>query len=86
MLWLMPQYADAGEVLVMGLHEAVESSITGGRCSLYVRVSNRTSVLAGVSSTESQLAVGARLGGGRLEGDREQVGGDGALAEEVVGN
>lgn len=52
----------------------------------YTREGDGTSELAGISGTESQLAVGDGLRVGGREGDSEQVAGNGTLAEEVVGD
>ena len=40
--------------------------------------------LGGVGAAEGELAVGGGLGGRRLEGDTDEVGGDEALGEGVV--
>ena len=65
----------------------VESKIRNGLCQTlegYVRVGDGAGELGGVSSAESELAVGVLLRGRRCEGDSNKVGGDQALGEGVA--
>ena len=51
-----------------------------------LRVGDRAGELARVGAAEGELAVGHGLLGGRLEGHGDDLGGDRALVEEVVGH
>ena len=65
----------------------VESKIRNGLCQTlegYVRVGDGAGELGGVSSAESELAVGVLLRGRRCEGDSDKVGRDQALGEGIA--
>ena len=82
---LMPQYNDAGWVSVSSL-EMFVSDTKGVRRACGLHVVDGAGELARVSAAEGELAVGDSLLSRRLEGDGDDLGGDGALGAEVVGD
>lgn len=81
----MPQYSEAGEVLVKELRGTF-STLERFRQESSLRVGDRAGELARVGATKSELAIRGGLLSSGLKRNSNNLGGNGTLLKQVVGD